>query len=233
MMENRGKKFGRLDRFTLIELLIVIAIIAILAALLLPALNRTRQMAYSVHCTANFRQIYIAAVNYADAYQVLPGRALARGAFSYMYWAGFLPIQKNGLICCSLYPEEEYRKSTSGANNYQYPQYIWSSNIGYTKNDGITVVYEHIKLHAVKKPSLCLLMSEAPKSWMDGESKGVGSVELSSYPFNPIYLERFHAHNLRKSLNASGSVLEISIQEFNQGYSSSCGYKYSTGNPMK
>ncbi len=233
MRKNRRKISGRLDRFTLIELLIVIAIIAILAALLLPALNRTRQMAYSVRCTTNFRQIYIAAVNYADTYQYLPGRSRALGPYHYMYSAGFLPIRKNGILSCSLYPEEIYCVSGSSANNYLYPQYIWSSNIGYTKNDGVTVVYEHIKLHAVKKPSLCLLMGAAPKAWMEGPDKGVGTVELQSYTFNPGFLERFHTFNLRKSLSAAGSVQEISIHEFNQGYSSSLGYKYSTNKPIQ
>lgn len=54
--------------FTLVELLVVIAVIAILAALLLPALVRARDQARRISCVSNLRQISTASMLYMADY---------------------------------------------------------------------------------------------------------------------------------------------------------------------
>lgn len=57
-MSDRCAERRRVARFTLVEMLVVIAVIGILAALLMPALQRSLAVAKTVDCTNRQKQLY-------------------------------------------------------------------------------------------------------------------------------------------------------------------------------
>src|SRR5687767_190880 len=66
--------------FTLVEALVCIAVIAILAALLLPAMARAKENARQAYCISNLRQLTLAVFSYTDENDgVFPAQPIAEG----------------------------------------------------------------------------------------------------------------------------------------------------------
>lgn len=83
-MTREGSKHvrSRNGGFTLVEVLVVVAIVALLLAILLPSLSRARQVTRGAVCLSNLRQFSLAAHAYAHGHQ---------GRYPIAYYSVFQP----------------------------------------------------------------------------------------------------------------------------------------------
>lgn len=81
----RIRKYLPTSAFTLVELLVVIGIIALLAAMLFPALSGARIRSYDADCSSNLKQIGVALYGYSSEYSsgYFPGPDVTSGTNSY------------------------------------------------------------------------------------------------------------------------------------------------------
>ena len=163
-----GKPPSGNNGFTLIELMVVIAIIALLMGILLPSLNRARRQAKKITCISNMRQMGVALQAYLmDSENRLPPSSCYLSDPN-RYWLKILTSYTGEklLLRC---PSDEAKNFIDWnlPLDEQPKDSRWSSfalnglldpRCSYTRGRYINII-------KIKRPAYCIYVSESPSSW--------------------------------------------------------------------
>lgn len=174
--------------FTLVELLVVIGVIAILIAMLLPALQKAREQALAVRCLSNFRQFGQYAYLYASDHNgVIPqgyssgAKAEAKWVYVDHFWSKFFldssstryaMLLGNKLTCPKNGPSSPpFAVITHGGNPGEFSTKPWGESTGHP-----TLLFRGIRMGSVRNASSYALAADSAE-----ESTGVQALRRE-YP---------------------------------------------------
>lgn len=165
-------------RFTLIELLIVIAIIAILASMLLPALRKARESAKRINCSGNLKQIAMGVGMYTNVYNgFLPSYDFQAGPLRLWFSSVGNVIDdtiSDYVKFANMKPEYFHCPSAPDADwGYNALSYGYNPHLGYFRAGGPGDKY---KINQVQRPSEIIMNADG-----DGDGRYDSYVDISYY----------------------------------------------------
>jgi prepilin-type N-terminal cleavage/methylation domain-containing protein/prepilin-type processing-associated H-X9-DG protein len=176
--------------FTLVELLVTIAILALLMALLLPAVQSVRESARRVRCANNLKQISLACVNHEFRQETLPAIDTSIAADYFEYNVGILSWG----IAILPYLEQQalFDLYNPNVRTYQQPHALLKAQLAVMKcpsDDPRQLVYVKYSNSSFHRPVRNLNGSAATSYCANaGATKTIPSSELDSAYDHPRWM---------------------------------------------
>lgn len=167
---NHRGKYRR--GFTLLELLVVIGIIALLAAILFPVFARARENARRASCQSNLKQLMLGVVQYTQDFDERFPLSVAGVGISRVQWPDLvMPYVKSTQIFFCPSHKTTY-PATPLAVAYDYPITWTPLYISYGANDWVfDPGYNFNTLAVMKSPARVVLISD----WINSNAAGNGA----------------------------------------------------------
>ncbi len=177
----RSKKQG----FTLVEILVVIAIVVLLAALIFPVFNRARNAARTATCASNLKQIGLAFRLYTEDYRGLhpafmpvtnPDCGWAEKIYPY--------TRSTAVFSCPSYEYGEFRPgcpASKPTNDSGHPWYNWDGSYNFNILVGPSRRFSDTR---IRNPSATILFCDGQGDVTDYGTL-VGSNFVNGVPIDP------------------------------------------------